>query len=162
MNDLQQLTRKAIEVRRDILKMINHGKGGHIGGAFSSVEILVVLYHKLMRNDPNNPNWEERDRFILSKGHSVEGYYAVLAQKGYFSRAELETYRDFGSKFIGHPSNQVPGVEVNTGALGHGLSIAVGMAIAGKMDQKDYKVYTLMGDGELAEGSVWEIGRAHV
>jgi transketolase len=109
---------------------------------------------------PENPGFPDRDRFILSKGHSVEAYYCVLADKGYFPKKELERFSCFGSEYIGHPNNKVKGVEMNTGALGHGLSLGVGMALAGKMDQKAYRVFVLMGDGELAEGSVWEAAMA--
>lgn len=140
--------------------MTHRAKGGHLGGVLSSIEILVVLYYAVMKIDPNNPDWEDRDRFVLSKGHSVEGYYAVLSDLGFFPKEEIYTYRNFNSRLIGHPSNRVPGIEVNTGALGHGLSIAVGMALAGKMDKKSSRVYVLMGDGEQAEGSIWEAAMA--
>ncbi|WP_399388596.1 transketolase [Thermoanaerobacterium sp. CMT5567-10] len=140
--------------------MIYESKSGHIGGSLSSADILTVLYYNVMNVDPNNPNWEERDRFILSKGHSVEAYYSVLADKGYFPKEELKTYCKFGTRLIGHPNNKIPGVEMNTGALGHGLSIAVGMALGAKMDNKSFRVFTLMGDGELAEGSNWEAAMA--
>jgi len=133
---------------------------GHTGGSLSSVDILVVLYYRIMKINPLNPKWQDRDRFILSKGHSVEGYYAILADLGFFPKEELQNYRSYNSMLIGHPNNKIPGVEMNTGALGHGLSLAVGMALAGKMDDKPYKVFTLMGDGELAEGSVWEAAMA--
>lgn len=160
MADLGLLTKKALQTRIAILKMIYQAKGGHIGGAFSCTDILVTLYYAVMRIDPHNPRWEGRDRFVLSKGHSVEGLYAILADLGFFPKEELDSYRGFHSRLIGHPTNRVPGIEVNTGALGHGLSVGVGMALAGKMDGKDYKVYVLMGDGELAEGSVWEAAMA--
>ncbi len=160
MANLKLLAEKAVQTRIAILQMIYQGKGGHIGGALSCTDILVTLYYTVMRIDPKNPGWEGRDRFVLSKGHSVEGLYAILADLGFIPRAELDSYRGFGSRLIGHPSNKVPGIEVNTGALGHGLSVGVGMALAGKMDQKDHKVYVLMGDGELAEGSVWEAAMA--
>ena len=136
--------------------MIFNAKTGHTGGSLSSVDILVALYYEMMKIDPKNPKWEARDRFVLSKGHSVEGYYTILADLGFFPKSELKNYSKFNSRLIGHPSVKVPGVEMNTGALGHGLSVAVGMALAGKVDKKDYKVYVLMGDGELAEGSIWE------
>lgn len=156
----KELQIKAIQIRKELLQMIYHSGEGHTGGSLSSVDILVTLYYRIMKIDPKNPKWDERDRFILSKGHSVEGYYAILADLGFFPKQELQSYRKFGSRLIGHPNNKIPGVELNTGALGHGLSVAVGMALAGKMDGKDYKVYTLMGDGELAEGSVWEAAMA--
>lgn len=157
---IQNLQKKAIQVRKDLVQMIYNSGEGHIGGSLSSVDILVSLYYRVMRIDPARPKWEDRDRFILSKGHSVEGYYAILADLGFFPKDELQNYRKFGSKLIGHPNNKINGVEVNTGALGHGLSIGVGMALGGKMDKKEYRVYVLMGDGELAEGSVWEAAMA--
>ena len=133
------------------------GKGGHIGGDMSVMEILVELYMKQMNISPENKDLDNRDRFVLSKGHSVESYYAVLAKKGFFPMEEvISTFSQFGSKFIGHPNNKLPGIEMNSGSLGHGLPVCVGMAMAGKMDRKDYRVYVVMGDGELAEGSVWE------
>lgn len=156
MEKLENLKKKAIEIRLDLLRMIYEAKTGHTGGALSSTDVLVALYYEVMNIDVQNPKWEERDRFILSKGHSVEGYYCVLADKGYFPKSELFTFSKFNSRLIGHPSVKVPGVEMNTGALGHGLSVAVGMALAGKMDEKAYRVFVLMGDGEQAEGSVWE------
>jgi transketolase len=109
-----------------------------------------------MNINPQNPSWENRDRYVQSKGHAVESYWAILADKGFIAKEELKTFSQFNTRLIGHPNNKVPGVEMNTGALGHGLPIAVGMALAGKMDEKSYRVYTLMGDGEQAEGSVWE------
>lgn len=148
--------KKAIQLRMDLLQMIHRANSGHTGGSLSSVDILVALFYRVMRIDPTRPLWEERDRFVLSKGHSVEGYYAILADLGFFPKEELERYCRLGSFLTGHPTRKVPGVEVNTGALGHGLAVGVGMAIAGKMDSKPYKVYVLMGDGELGEGSVWE------
>lgn len=150
------LKKKAIERRMDIINMIYKAKSGHTGGSLSSVEILVTLFYKIMRINPKNPRWEHRDRFILSKGHSVEVYYSILADLGFFPKEELENYCKYRSMLTGHPTTKVPGVEVNTGALGHGLAVGIGMAIAGKMDKKDYRVYVLMGDGELDEGSVWE------
>ncbi|MGB8455423.1 MAG: transketolase [Anaerocolumna sp.] len=153
---MENLTVKAFELRKDILDMIYRGKCGHIGGDFSVTDILVTLYYRQMNVSPelvNNPN---RDRFILSKGHSVEALYAVLADRGFFPKEDLLTYSMYQSKYIGHPNNKVNGIEMNSGSLGHGLSVSVGMAIAGRMDQASYRVYTVMGDGELAEGSVWE------
>ena len=160
MTEITQLKRKATQIRMDLLKMIYEAGAGHTGGSLSSTDILTVLYYKVMNIDSNNPNWSERDRYIQSKGHSVESYWAVLADKGFFQKEELKTFSQFNTRLIGHPNNEVPGVEMNTGALGHGLSISVGMALAAKMDHKSYKVYTLMGDGELAEGSVWEAAMA--
>lgn len=156
MNNVLDLRVKATQIRLELINMIYESKTGHTGGSLSSVDILTALYYNIMNIDPNNPNWEERDRFVLSKGHSVEAYYAVLADKGYFPKEELKTYCKFGSRLTGHPNNKVPGVEVNTGALGHGLSISVGMALGAKMNNKSFRVFTLMGDGELDEGSNWE------
>ena len=152
--------KKAALIRRDIVDIVYRSSAGHIGGSLSETDILVALYYEVMRIDPENPGWADRDRFILSKGHSIDAYYCVLADRGFFDRKELLTYSQFGSKLIGHPNRQIPGVEMNTGALGHGLSIGVGMALAAKMDKKDYRVFVLMGDGELAEGSVWEAAMA--
>ena len=150
------LQKKANDIRKDIVTLIHHAKTGHIGGDLSVTDILVDLYYKQMNISPETINDENRDRFILSKGHSVEALYCVLADLGYFPKSDLETYSQYGSKYIGHPNNKINGIEVNSGSLGHGLSVAVGMALAGKMDNKSYRVYTVMGDGEMAEGSVWE------
>lgn len=156
MKDIQELKKKSAEIRIEILRMIHRAGSGHTGGSLSITDILVTLYYGIMNIKPEEPRWEERDRFILSKGHSVEALYCILADKGFFDKEELKTYCQFGSRLIGHPSNKVPGVEMNTGALGHGLSISVGIAKAAKMDKKNYKVFTVMGDGELEEGSNWE------
>jgi len=156
----QNLKMKANQIRRDLLHMVHHAKTGHTGGSLSSADILTTLFYDVMHHDPVNPDWPARDRFILSKGHSVEGYWNILADMGYFPKTQLETFSKFGSPIIGHPNNKVPGVEMNTGALGHGLSISVGMAIAAKMKKEDWRVFTLMGDGEQAEGSVWEAAMA--
>ena len=152
----KELTIKSFELRQDVLDMIYRAKTGHIGGDFSVMDILVTLYYKHMNTAPERINDSKRDRFILSKGHSVEALYAVLADKGFFSKNDLLTYSQFRSKYIGHPNNLVNGIEMNSGSLGHGLSVSVGMALAAKMDHKSYRVYTVMGDGELAEGSVGE------
>ena len=153
----RELAQLAYELRKKTVDVIVGAKAGHIGGDMSVMDILVMLYFKHMNISPENQNDPSRDRFVLSKGHSVESYYTVLSEKGFFS---YETYRDtfsaYGSEFIGHPHNTLPGVEMNSGSLGHGLPVSTGMAIAGKMDKADYRVYTVMGDGELAEGSVWE------
>lgn len=153
---MENLTAKSFELRKDVLDMIVGAKTGHIGGDFSVMDILVTLYFKQMNISPENKDDENRDRFVLSKGHSVESYYAVLAAKGFFPKEDLKTFSQFGSKYIGHPNNKLPGIEMNSGSLGHGLPVCVGMALAGKMNNKSYRVYTVMGDGELAEGSVWE------
>lgn len=151
------LRAEAYVLRKNVLKMIFRAKTGHIGGDFSAMEILVSLYGKEMNISPENRNDPDRDYFVLSKGHSVEAYYSVLAAKGFFSNDELlEKYSQFGSPFIGHPNNRLPGIEMNSGSLGHGLPVCVGIAKACKMDGRPSRVYTVMGDGELAEGSVWE------
>ena len=153
---LVEMQKKAIEIRKDIVSLIHHAKCGHIGGDLSVTDILVDLYYKQMNISPENTKDENRDRFILSKGHSVEALYCVLADLGFFPKEDLQTYSQYGSKYIGHPNNKINGIEMNSGSLGHGLSVAVGMALAGKMNNKDYRIYTVMGDGEMAEGSVWE------
>lgn len=154
------LRRKAVQIRKDLLQMIHHAGAGHTGGSLSNTDILTVLYYDVMNVKVQDPAWPDRDRFIASKGHSVESLWCVLADLGFFPKEELKTFSQFGTRLIGHPNNEVPGIEMNTGALGHGLSISVGMALAAKKDQKDYRVYCLMGDGEQAEGSVWEAAMA--
>ena len=147
----------SFECRKNVLDMIKEEKAGHIGGDFSVMDILVTLYFKQMNIDPANPEDPDRDLFVMSKGHSVEAYYAVLAARGFLDIDEvIANFSKFGSKYIGHPNNKLPGIEMNSGSLGHGLPVCVGMALAGKMDGKKNRVYTVMGDGELAEGSVWE------
>jgi transketolase len=153
---IPDLERKSIHYRKTILSSIAQAGAGHTGGSLSCTDILNVLYNHVMRVDPQNPAWAGRDRYIHSKGHSVEALYAVLADKGFFPAEKLATMGRGGSHWVGHPTRKVPGVEQNTGALGHGLSVAVGMAIAAKQDGADYRVFTLMGDGELTEGSIWE------
>ena len=147
----------AYKLREDTVDLIRAGKAGHIGGDMSVMEILVELYFDQMNISPENMDSPDRDLFVMSKGHSVEAYYSVLAEKGFFPKEQLhQEFSQFGSKFIGHPNNKLPGIEMNSGSLGHGLPVCVGMAKAGKMDGRSYRVYTVMGDGELAEGSVWE------
>ena len=147
----------AYKLREDTVDLICAGKAGHIGGDMSVMDILVELYFDQMNISPENMDDPDRDLFVLSKGHSVEAYYSVLAEKGFFLKEELhKEFSKYGSKFIGHPNNKLPGIEMNSGSLGHGLPVCVGMALAGKMNKRDYRVYTVMGDGELAEGSVWE------
>ena len=156
-NDMENLTALSYELRENVIDIIRAGKAGHIGGDMSVMDILVTLYFKEMNISPENMDDPNRDRFVMSKGHSVEALYAVLAKKGFFPLQEvLDTFSKFGSKFIGHPNNKLPGIEMNSGSLGHGLPVCVGMALAGKMNKQNYRVYTVMGDGELAEGSVWE------
>ena len=150
------LKANSYKLRQDILDIVYHAKGGHIGGDMSVIDTLNVLYNKQMNVTPENFHDPDHDRFILSKGHTVEALYAVLCQKGFFPREDLKTVSQYLSKYIGHPNNKVNGIEMNSGSLGHGLPVCVGMALAGKKDNRDYRVYTVMGDGELAEGSVWE------
>ncbi len=145
------------DLRKDCVDIIMAGGGGHIGGDMSLMDVLVSLYFREMNISPENMTDPDRDRFILSKGHSMEAYYAVLCKKGFLDLEDVKArFSKFGSPYIGHPNNKLPGIEMNSGSLGHGLPVCIGMALAGKMDGKDYRVYTVMGDGELAEGSVWE------
>ena len=154
---MKELKAKTFELRKDVLDMIRSAKAGHIGGDFSVMDILAVLYLKQMNISVENMDDPNRDYFVMSKGHSVEAYYAVLAEKGFFKREEvISEFSKFGSKFIGHPNNKLPGIEMNSGSLGHGLPVCVGIALAAKKDHRESRVYTVMGDGELAEGSVWE------
>ena len=147
----------SFECRQNVLDMIMEGRAGHIGGDFSVMDILITLYFKQMNISPDNLDDPDRDLFVMSKGHSVEAYYAVLAAKGFLDIEDvIKNFSKFGSPYIGHPNNKLPGIEMNSGSLGHGLPVCVGMALANKMDGKTGRVYTVMGDGELAEGSVWE------
>ena len=157
----RELERVALNIRRKILREIKAGHSGHMGGAMSIVEILSVLYFKIMQVDPQNPSWEARDRLVLSAGHKCLALYAALAEKGFFEVEILDTYGSLRSRLPGHPDmHKLPGVETNTGALGHGLSIAGGMAMGLRMSGLNSKVYVIMGDGELAEGSNWEAAAA--
>ena len=161
MKMMENLTALSYDLRKDVINMIRSGKAGHIGGDMSVIDTLVTLYFKQMNISPENMDDPDRDRFVMSKGHSVEALYAVLAEKGFFPIEEvIDTFSKFGSKFIGHPNNKLPGIEMNSGSLGHGLPVCVGMALAGKMNHQNYRVYTVMGDGELAEGSNWEAAAA--
>ena len=151
------LEEKANWVRRQTLEMIVSANKGHIGGAFSCTDILVALYYGgILHVDPSNPNWSQRDRFILSKGHSCTALYAVLADLGFFPTSELSSFCQKGSMLGGHPDRNIPGIEADTGSLGHGLGIAAGLALCAKIDKKDYITIVLLGDGECHEGSVWE------
>lgn len=156
----QQLARKSLQYRRDILRWIKNAGAGHTGGSLSCVDILNVLYNRILRVTPEALHSPERDRYVQSKGHSVEALFVVLADQGFYPASELESLCAFDSHLVGHPTRKVPGVEQNTGALGHGLSICTGIAIGGKMDGADYRVFTLLGDGELTEGSNWEAAMA--
>ena len=147
----------ANRLRLDVVEMTTAAGSGHPGGSLSSADLLATLYFRIMNIDPADPYMEDRDRFVLSKGHAAPILYATLAERGYFPTDELKTLRQLGSRLQGHPAyREVPGIEVTTGSLGQGLSRACGMALAGKMDSKDYRVYCLMGDGELQEGQNWE------
>jgi transketolase len=152
----KELYIKSIEYRKDILKYIRYANAGHTGGSLSCVDILNVLYNVILNVSLENFNDPNRDRFIQSKGHSVEALYVVLSDAGFFPKGDLETLCRYKSHYVGHPTRKVNGIEHNTGALGHGLSIGTGIALAGKLDQRSYSVYVLLGDGELAEGSNWE------
>lgn len=151
------LTKKAYELRLDIIEMINESKAGHVGGDLSVIDILTVLYFDQMNVSPENFKDPNRDRFLLSKGHCADALFCVLGEKGFFDKKEaIETFSKYGSKFIGHPNTEINGIEINSGSLGHGLSVGVGMAIAAKMNKQDYRTYVVMGDGEMAEGSIYE------
>ena len=154
--NFKELSLKSIKYRKTILEIIYNGGAGHTAGSLSCIDILNVLYNNILDITPDNFNSINRNRYIQSKGHSVEALYTVLSDKGFFSFNELKTLNNFNSHFIGHPTRKVRGIEHNTGALGHGLSVAVGIAIANKLNNNNYKVFTLLGDGELSEGSVWE------
>ena len=158
--DLQILKNQSYDLRKDIIDLCYQSQSRHVGGSLSSIDLLNVLYFHVMNVSPVHFNEENRDRFILSKGHIAEALYVVLAKKGYFDFNELNQYCKYGSKYFGHPSSKVKGVELNSGALGHGLALGVGIAIAAKKMNRDYRTYVLMGDGELAEGSVWESAMA--
>jgi transketolase len=144
------------DLRKMVLKMVADAGSGHLGASLSAVDILATLYFRKMQHDPKNPDWEERDRLILSKGHAVPALYAVLCEAGYIPSEELTTLREIGSRLQGHSDTITPGVDAKTGSLGQGLSIAVGMSIAAKLDKRSYRIYVIMGDGELQEGQVWE------
>ncbi len=156
-----ELDSAARHLRVEILKMLNISQSGHTGGSLSSVEVLTSLYFHKMRHDPSNPAWGDRDRFVLSKGHAAPALYACLAQAGYFPAEDLKTLRRLGSHLQGHPDmNKTPGVDVCTGSLGQGLSLANGLALAARMAGKSNRVYALMGDGEVQEGQIWEAAMA--
>lgn len=152
-----ELEKTANEIRKSIVTAVHSAKSGHPGGSLSSADIFAYLYFEEMNIDPKNPKMEDRDRFVLSKGHVAPGLYSTLAERGYFPKEDLVTLRHTGSYLQGHPDmKHIPGVDMSSGSLGQGISCAVGMALAGKMDHKDYRVYTLLGDGEIEEGQVWE------
>jgi len=161
--DLKLLNQKALQFRREILEVLNQAGSGHPGGSLSAVEIFISLYFYKMRHDPRKPQWEDRDRLIISKGHATPVTYVVLANCGYFPKEELKTFRKLNSRLQGHVHSKAPGVEFNTGSLGHGLSVANGIALGAKLLNKTFKTYCLLGDGENQEGSVWEaaMGASH-
>jgi transketolase len=160
-NQLKQLKSIAYHIRVDILKMLNESGSGHTGGSLSAVEVITALYFYKMRHNPQAPNWADRDRFVLSKGHGAPTLYAALARCNYFDSSELMTLRKIGSILQGHPDMKfTPGVDISTGSLGQGLSMANGMALALKLDRKPSRVYVLMGDGETQEGQIWEAAMA--
>ena len=157
MKDISFLKEKAKEIRKSIVSMITEAKSGHPGGSLSATDILTALYFSEMNVDPTNPKMEGRDRFVLSKGHAAPAIYATLAEKGYFSKDELMTLRKFGSRLQGHPDmKKLPGIEISTGSLGQGLSVANGMALNAKIFDENYRTYVVLGDGEIQEGQIWE------
>lgn len=157
MVTVEELETLRWDLRRDCVDIIMAGRGGHIGGDMSVIDALMVLYARHLNVAPDRIEDPDRDRFVLSKGHAMEAYYAVLCHEGYLDLDDVKArFSQFGSPYIGHPNNKLPGIEMNSGSLGHGLPVAVGMALAARMDGGPTRVYTIMGDGELAEGSVWE------
>lgn len=158
---MESLEKLAFELRKDVVRLVHAAGSGHIGGDMSVMDILVVLYFKYLNVDPSYPDDPDRDRFILSKGHCVEALYMVLAERGFLDKEDIfKRYGRLGAPYIGHPNNKLPGIEVNSGSLGHGLSVGVGMALASRLDSMRNRVYVVIGDGELAEGSVWEAAMA--
>lgn len=156
-----ELMKTATNIRKSVIEEVFNAKSGHPGGSLSCTDMLTVLYFDEMNVDTKNPQWADRDRFVLSKGHCAPALYATLAEKGFFPKEDLVTLRKTDSYLEGHPNmNHVPGVDMSTGSLGQGISVAVGMALAGKIDNKDYRVYSILGDGELEEGQVWEAAMA--
>jgi transketolase len=161
ITDISKLEVITKEIRRGIIEVVYKAKSGHPGGSLSIAELMAVLYFNEMNVDESNPRWEERDRLVLSKGHCSPALYSCLAEKGFFSKELLTTVRKINSNLQGHPEmNKIAGVDMTTGSLGQGLSVANGMAIAGKLDNKNYRVYTILGDGEIEEGQIWEAAMA--
>ncbi len=154
---VDELVKEAVTVRRDIVEMIAHANSGHPGGSLSATELVTALYFNVLNHDPKNPHWEDRDRFILSKGHACPVLYSCMARTGYFPIEELKTFRAINSRIQGHPEvRKLPGIEASTGSLGQGLSIGIGLALGAKLQGKNYRTYVLTGDGELDEGQIWE------
>lgn len=155
--DVERLEEQAVQLRRDIVEMIHAAKAGHPGGSLSAVDMITALYFHVMRIDPQNPRWEDRDRFVLSKGHACPALYAALARRGFFDPKHLTTLRQYHSILQGHPDmNKTPGIDISSGSLGNGLAIGVGMAMSGRLHHQDYMTYVMLGDGEVQEGMVWE------
>ncbi|MBM7654497.1 transketolase [Neobacillus cucumis] len=160
---IEELKQKAIEMRKTALTMIHKAQAGHPGGSLSAADVVTALYFKEMNIDPNNPQWEDRDRFVLSKGHVCPIQYSALALRGYVPYDTIYTLREFGSPFQGHPDmKKCPGIDISTGSLGQGLSCTVGMALGGKRDSKTYRVFAMLGDGECQEGQIWEAAQSAV
>ncbi|MDD5196558.1 MAG: transketolase [Candidatus Omnitrophota bacterium] len=159
-NQIKELEEKARFTRRLIIQMIAKAGSGHPGGSLSATDLITALFFSVLKHDPKNPKWPDRDRFHMSKGHCCPLWYAVLAESGYFPQETLMTLRELGSLLQGHPDRRTPGVEVSSGSLGQGLSVALGMSLASKIDKKDYRVYVLLGDGETQEGNIWEAAMA--
>jgi len=159
-NQIKQLEEKAKQIRRLIIQMLAKAGSGHPGGSLSSADLITALYFMILRHNPKEPNWPDRDRFHMSKGHCCPLWYAVLAESGYFPSKELWSLRQLGSILQGHPDRRTPGVTVASGSLGQGLSVALGMSLAARIDKKDYRVYCLLGDGETQEGNIWEAAMA--
>jgi transketolase len=158
---VEELKQMAVTIRCDIIEMIATAKAGHPGGSLSATDIVTALYFRVMNIDPKNPDWPDRDRFILSKGHACPVWYAALAERGYFDKAHLSTLRKLNSILQGHPDmRKTPGIDMTAGSLGHGLSAGLGMALSGKLRKKDYHVWVVVGDGESQEGSIWEAAMA--
>jgi transketolase len=158
---VEELEKMAVIIRCDIIDMICTAAAGHPGGSLSAADVVTALYFRVMRIDPENPDWPDRDRFILSKGHACPVWYAALAERGYFDKSHLKTLRQMGSILQGHPDMlKTPGIDMTAGSLGHGLPAGLGMALSGKLRQKDYHVFVIIGDGESQEGSIWEASMA--
>ena len=158
---VEELEQMAVVIRCDIIDMICNAAAGHPGGSLSAADVVTALYFRVMRIDPENPDWPDRDRFILSKGHACPVWYAALAERGYFDKSHLKTLRQMGSILQGHPDmRKTPGIDMTAGSLGHGLSAGLGMALSGKLQKKDYHVFVIIGDGESQEGSIWEASMA--
>jgi transketolase len=160
LDKIKELEAKAKEIRRLIVSMLAKAGSGHPGGSLSATDLITALYFAVLRHNPKEPGWLQRDRFHLSKGHCCPLWYAVLAEAGYFPKEKLFTLRQLGSVLQGHPDKRTPGVDVASGSLGQGLSVALGMSLAAKMDKKDLRVYVLLGDGEIQEGNIWEAAMA--